>query len=351
MNLRQSLLLLLLWIPFLGFAQSGVQAKEDSGPCMAKVKFDGKWILIDEAGMTLDAKAEAKHKQYIQWRDSLLRNLDLGYGLVPMQESRGGITKLGFQNAEGEWVIQPRYDRRKDKPLPVFKDGAITLYRDGRTYWVDTLGTEIFSTEYDAGSGFWFSRGQAVIYGKDSLQGLIDKKGKVKLPPRYRSVSAYAEGFAAVQLTGEEYGYQSYAFVNTAGEIAFGQTFELCTSFHEGFAVVEDEKGNPDFIDLKGNLMGLKKVDYIDNFYGGRALVMRDKRGKNKGLHFEMENCKINFITPEGKRISKKHFEDAGFFSCGLAKVKWKGKYGFINRDGEMVIPAKYEDARGFVNW
>ncbi|MBK7559412.1 MAG: WG repeat-containing protein [Chitinophagaceae bacterium] len=33
------------------------------------------------------------------------------------------------------------------------------------------------------------------------------------------------------------------------------------------------------------------------------------------------------------------------FFANGLAYVKQNGKYGYINKSGEVVIPIRYDDA------
>ena len=41
-------------------------------------------------------------------------------------------------------------------------------------------------------------------------------------------------------------------------------------------------------------------------------------------------------------------YEDAQWFSEGLAAVKIGGKWGYINKSGQMVIPAKYTVAKSF---
>ena len=41
-------------------------------------------------------------------------------------------------------------------------------------------------------------------------------------------------------------------------------------------------------------------------------------------------------------------YDDAYFFSEGLARVKLNGKWGFINKIGEEVIPLKYDEVENF---
>jgi len=41
-------------------------------------------------------------------------------------------------------------------------------------------------------------------------------------------------------------------------------------------------------------------------------------------------------------------FEDAGVFSDGLAQIKVKDRWGFIDTDGKFAIPARFEDVLPF---
>ena len=41
-------------------------------------------------------------------------------------------------------------------------------------------------------------------------------------------------------------------------------------------------------------------------------------------------------------------YEYAGGFSDGLALVKLDGKWGFIDKEGHVVIPFEYDDAEDF---
>jgi len=53
----------------------------------------------------------------------------------------------------------------------------------------------------------------------------------------------------------------------------------------------------------------------------------------------------------EGKQITSDTYEDVKIFNGdGYAAVKVNGKWGFINKDGEVVIKPQYEDARSFSN-
>ena len=66
---------------------------------------------------------------------------------------------------------------------------------------------------------------------------------------------------------------------------------------------------------------------------------------------------------PKGKQVNQANaksasdtggtdfcFEDAGNFCQGRAPVKFKGKWGYINPNGKIIIGCKYEKASNFSN-
>ena len=51
------------------------------------------------------------------------------------------------------------------------------------------------------------------------------------------------------------------------------------------------------------------------------------------------------YIDTWGEFLISPRFEDAWFFSEGLAPAKEHGKWGFIGRSGEFVIPPQFDDS------
>src|ERR1700754_5160623 len=62
------------------------------------------------------------------------------------------------------------------------------------------------------------------------------------------------------------------------------------------------------------------------------------------------ENNKIGYIDKEGKVILPAIYLNGGEFSEGLAPVRQKGRYGFIDGTGRFVISQKFDWAEPFVN-
>lgn len=54
------------------------------------------------------------------------------------------------------------------------------------------------------------------------------------------------------------------------------------------------------------------------------------------------------YSSPDKQILIKPQFQEASWFSEGIAAVKKGNKWGYINRTGKLIIPAKYTVARPF---
>lgn len=73
-----------------------------------------------------------------------------------------------------------------------------------------------------------------------------------------------------------------------------------------------------------------------------------DKIDLLRANYFKVKkNGKFSFVDTSGKCFNQ-WFDDAKFFNHGLGSVKLNNKWGFINTNGEVVIPFKFDGAWGF---
>ena len=56
----------------------------------------------------------------------------------------------------------------------------------------------------------------------------------------------------------------------------------------------------------------------------------------------------MGFLNKDGEEIIPCKYKYADAFSDGLARVQSKEGWGFVNKDGEEIISCKYEDADYF---
>lgn len=61
------------------------------------------------------------------------------------------------------------------------------------------------------------------------------------------------------------------------------------------------------------------------------------------GITLTRKNKEIKYVNKNGDLITESQFEDGHAFYKGTASVKQNGKWGFIDKSGNFVIPAKYE--------
>lgn len=125
--------------------------------------------------------------------------------------------------------------------------------------------------------------------------GFIDKTGKVLIEPKYKKISYFSEGLAAVSPDGENWGY-----IDKTGKMVVEAKFYEPTSFHDGLAVATVAK-----IELSA---GGRKWGYIDN---------------------------------TGKFAIEAKFDSAGSFGDGLAPVMAGSDWKIIDKTGKEITECK----------
>lgn len=154
------------------------------------------------------------------------------------------------------------------------------------------------------------------------------------IPPQYGDVKNFSEGFAAV-VVGEKWG-----FIDKTGKEVVSPKYDDAEDFCEGLAAVMlDEKWG--FIDTTGKVVVPPKYDWAENFHDGLAGVMLydgdDASMSHAGFWFT--SGKWGFIDKTGKEVVPVTYEDIGAFREGRASVLMDDKVGFVDESGALVIP------------
>lgn len=192
---------------------------------------------------------------------------------------------------------------------------------------------------------------------KSGKSGYIDKTGKVVIPLKFERTGYFSEGLGII-FQNEKCGY-----TDENGQIVVEPTFDDCRAFAEGLAMVriERNKGNEwGYIGRNGKFIVQPIYAEADSFSEGLAIVAKridkDKKGKSsyidkKGrLVISNEEYQYGFINKDGKIVIPMIFSSAQSFSDGLAPVSLRDGWGYINKKGEMVIKPKYMFAGRFFN-
>jgi WG containing repeat len=275
----------------------------------------------------------------------------------------------GMINRSGEVVIPLEYSR-----LEPFSDGLAKMRSFGKT-----LSGFLDSSSFAEGLAFV----RKPVHKRVQEVGFIDTEGVMRFPTPFSDSRGFHEGFAILEHEAARGTYFSYlqrngqtltsqqpraidvpqldwlvradefhnglalvldefagfSIISTLGEIIvnFGHRYDGIWTFHNDCAKVRTDAGYG-FIDWAGKEIIPCMIDFfsINNFYDGRAAFQETEHGK-----YGCVDKALNTVIPC-------RFETEIYFSEGLACVQRGDVYGFINTDGEEVIPFQYKWAGSF---
>lgn len=172
--------------------------------------------------------------------------------------------------------------------------------------------------------------------------GYANLEGEIIIPAEYEKCYPFSSNGLAVIYDGKERQYHFIDLKNTRLKTdpesfktkdVFG--FNL-GGFSDHLFLVE-VKGKWGYMNDEGKLAIPAIYDEGSNFNGGHANV-------KKGKTIVLIDTKGNETTIAAPAVDVKEFSE------GLAAIETKGKFGFINTKGELVIPADFHSVGYFKN-
>ena len=309
-----------------------------------------------------------------QWKDAE----EFTEGLAAIKNENG---HWGFIDETGSEVIQCQWFLA----IP-FKEGMARVINDSIKYgFIDKSGKEIIPCSWKFADDF--SKGTALVEDYSGNCFVIDKSGNVI--EEYKRVNSsenlvaeqtednndaynnsdtkewydiypYKEGLARVVDFNDKYG-----FIDEQGNIAIPCEWKYADDFHDGLAYVANAEGDHGYIDKSGKEVVPCRWEKITSFNKGLAKVKRygnwgliDKNGNeiiscewnkiisynDQSVEVEDENGTVFTIDNSGNILP--HVKDG----VDLYPLKRDGKYGYINKTGETVIPHTWYKAGYFNN-
>ena len=243
--------------------------------------------------------------------------------------------KYGFIDNNHTLRIKPIF-----KYVGDFSDGYALVvkikenHKDNRYEWlfgfIDEEGRVVYKIGCDSLKSF--SEGLSA-FKRDSQYGFMNKSFEEVIAPKFSYAGCFKEGMAIV---GKKKGglENRLGYINTDGEIVIPLKYDRCEEFSEGIAIVELE-GASKIIDKEDNILFETETYYLRGT-SQCGLISAIKRDNNKKERY-------GFIDKNGNIIIDFKYEQAGTFSDGLAPVRLNDKWGYINTKGEVVIDFKYD--------
>lgn len=224
--------------------------------------------------------------------------------------------KFGMIDMNGKWTIAPVLDE-------IQVGQALRLRKGARYALADLDGCELSDFAYD---GIYELKNGFFLTDRNGHKGLLDVAGRVIVPNRYEHIS---------QLRDNQGNYVDLLVVrhdglmgiyNTCGEYMEKPRFSRIDMFQEGFALVQ-ENGKFGLIDLEGR----QRVGCLYDL----LLPM------SEGLCAAKLKSRWGFIDAAGREVLPFVYEavqESGFFQ-GRAAVSKAGTWSFVRRDGEVEFP------------
>ena len=273
--------------------------------------------------------------------------------------AKNNYNKWGVINVRRSTVVPFEYDfidYAKNS-----NDSLFLLLKNNNKFGVmDSLGQLLTMCIYD--EIFPFSNEFAKV-SVNKLYGYIDNSGKIVIEPEYSQARNFKEELAAVKIK------TKWGFIDKKGNVVINPEFSSCGDFSEGLAWAKLKK-KYGYIDVNGNFSIPAEYNFVWNFCDGRAVVqMSNKFGViDKQNQFIIKPRKKTFTIDKNEKIivcsgrrsttfydldGQKKGKVLGIsqgFSEGLCMIKRKGKYGYCDSKGDILIKPAYKIVKKFSN-
>lgn len=274
---------------------------------------DGNWGYINTSGSFAIAPAYGHASHFGQ-----------GLGLV---EKDG---KFGFVNPQGEMVIKPQFDGGGS-----FADGLASVLIGDKWGYIDTRGKAVIKPQFDGAEDFYeglarictVPEGEKCFRSDNRKFGFIDQSGEIVIPAEFDYAEHFSEGLAMANVDG------MYGFIDKTGQWAIKPIYSNAgMAFFEGVANVTTKEGESVFIDTNGQIVLKAPAGYDmgEQFTNGLVMAM------------DQASAKWGYMDKNGEMVIPAQYDRALPFKNNVAPVMKDGKWGLVDMQGAWVAKPTY---------
>ena len=249
-------------------------------------------------------------------------------GIYPALENYLGDSKLGYIDNRGGFVIVPGFSAARR-----FQPNRRAVVGSGEKFGIiDISGKYIVEPIYDYINDY--SEKLAIARDGDGFV-VLDENGGV-ISKKYYYISDYKNNRAVYSIKNQD-GTGLYGYMDETGKPVVEPIYKSASVYEADRAVVKRTDGIFALIDKDGNLIRTLEYGYVGGFSSGMALFADE--GYDKYGYLDMDG---NVVIPPS-------FEFAENFKDGLAVVDISGEYprsgmGLIDTSGKFVIQPLYAE-------
>ena len=263
--------------------------------------------------------------------------------------------KYGIVNNDGKTLIEPNYVEIQGLGKEA-SQGFIVKNQEGKYGIIDISNKQVLETKYDAISKI--HEGDYYVVTENGKQKVVKKDGTEILNGEYDEIVAILKNPENGIIFKEK---EKYGIMNLKGEKTIKADYDEIKEAKTGTFIVK-QKDNYEIIDQEGKT--LVEFKYRGITYNEKAdiYITEDKNYNNEILNGNYEIKLTGMVTniddekgyieikqEEGYKYYNFKFEEqkeADIFKTNTLFVSKKdGKYGFIDKDGKVVVDYIYDDA------
>ena len=269
-----------------------------------KIKKDGKYGIVNNEGNIV---VEPKYADI----DTLGKDNKSGF---IVKDETG---KYGLINYSNNQVLEIKYDGIEK----VFGNNLYVVTVDGKQKVVNKENTDVLTSDFDSIKQILSSQENAVIYVKSNKYGVMNLSGEVLIDAQYEDLKETKVG-TFIAKKADKYGIISS---ENQEKLAFEYT-----------SIVYNEKADI-YITEDSNLNSNILNSNLETKLTGILLELNEAKGYLK-LRIDDEYKYYNF------KFEEKQESDI-FPNRTLFLSKKDGKYGYVDKDGKVVVDYIYDDA------
>ncbi len=264
------------------------------------------------------------------------------------------MVKLGLCDSAGNIIIEPKY-KKIDKIGNDYKNGYIVVDENDKYGIIGTDKTAVIECKYEEIKGIASSN--LFVIKKDNKYVVVNKQGETILENKFDDVedingeyiiAKKDNKFGVLDIYGETKVKFDYENIKSAGDYYIAKK-------NDKFGIVNangEEKVAFEAIDISyypsGNFF---IVDYLENDNILSKVMDINFEEKVTGIVTEVNESKGYFrlYTEDGYKYYNFKFEEKPssniLTSNTIFLSKKDGKYGFVNKNGKVVVDYIYDDA------
>jgi len=297
------------------------------------IKKDGKVGLVNDNGTIII------QPDYIE-----IKNLGTAYkdGYITRDEN----AKYGVTSTTKKQILENKYDEISQ----IYLKDYYLVKEEGKQKLIDSKGSTIIENGFDEIKA---ATSNGVIFVKDNLYGEINSLGEITIQAKYEDLKESKEGIYIAKLNNK------YGIINQQEEekLAFEYSgiiyneearLYLAENFDYKTAIIDDKFN----VKLTGILSEINiEESYIRMRVGDEYkyynLKCEEKSNtsilKDNTIFLSKKNGKYGFIDKRGNVVVDYIYDDATEQNeYGYAAIKKNGLWGSVDKDGKVIIEPKY---------